>query len=734
MPLCALLVGGLVSLVPAAPALAVDFAATPIATPTNVPDSTVVGDFNSDGQLDLATASSSDGVSPVTALVRLDGGFVPHPISMRGTTVDDVIAADLDADGDTDLATADRWDGTVTIHLSNRDGTFVSRVAGSVIGGYAHSVAAGDLNADGRADLAATGSNAPGITALMRQADGSYVTSLIPGSGNRPYRVEIGDVDGDARADLAVNNADDREVTVLFSEEDGTFHAAAPVGTGRGAYEMAAGDLDGDGRTELVTADQGSNSVTRVSATDGRTLSATRIPVVLPGSNPAAVAIADVTGDRRPDIAVAGLGVGHDAVVVQRPGGAFTAPFIVGRTNSGFSIATGDVSGDGAVDLAVGGANDDSVNLLLNPGDTTAPTTTDDLPGAFTTAPQTVTLAAADDRWGVAETKYLAGVDPADPSDPANHPLTYDPAHRPVLDEGERIRYFSTDLAGNAEAVRTVAATVDRTAPTTTDDVPAAEQDAPVTVTLDATDAGAGVAAIRYLAGTDPADPTDPANAPLTYDPAHTPVLAPGERIRYSAVDALGNTETAKTSAIVLARTPAPTPDPQPTPDPTPPDDPTPDPAPPHHPAPTPDPAPDPLAPARPCAARAADHRGGTPTATRALRLPRTIIHLAATPTRATLLARGLRVSQVVPGARRVTWTLTIAGGPTLGRRTLTTRGASTATGRIRVTSASGRRALRTHRRTTLVLTTTFVAADGARHTATRRLAITAAGRVRIAR
>ncbi len=89
----ALLVGGLVSLVPAAPALAVDFAATPIATPTNVPDSSVVGDFNSDGQLDLATASSSDGVSPVTALVRLDGGFVPHPISMRGTTVDDVIAA-----------------------------------------------------------------------------------------------------------------------------------------------------------------------------------------------------------------------------------------------------------------------------------------------------------------------------------------------------------------------------------------------------------------------------------------------------------------------------------------------------------------------------------------------------------------------------------------------------------------------------------------------------------------
>ena len=349
-----------------------------------------------------------------------------------------------------------------------------------------------------------------------------------------------------------------------------------------------------------------------------------------------------------------------------------------------------------------------------------------------------MTLSATDDRWGVAETAYLAGADPADPSDPANHPLAYDPAHRPVLDEGERIRYFSTDLAGNAEAVRTVAATVDHTAPTSTDDVPAAEQDGPLAVTLDATDAGAGVAAIRYLAGADPADPTDPANAPLTYDPAHRPVLAPGERIRYSAVDALGNTETAKTSAIVLARTPAPTPDPQPTPDPAPPHEPAPDPAsdpaPPHQPAPTPDPAPipwRPLAPATPTPPPAAPAPSRT---TRRLRLPRTTIHLAATPTRAALLVRGLRVSQAVPGAGRV-------DVDARDRRRADARAADA----HRPRREHGDRPHPRHDRLrpprparpparTLVLTTTFVAADGTRHTATRRLVITAAGRVRIAR
>ena len=83
----ALLVAGLVSLIPATPALAVDFTATPIATPTNVPDSTVVGDFDADGRLDLAVASSSDGTAPVTALLRVGGTFQPHVISMRGTAV-----------------------------------------------------------------------------------------------------------------------------------------------------------------------------------------------------------------------------------------------------------------------------------------------------------------------------------------------------------------------------------------------------------------------------------------------------------------------------------------------------------------------------------------------------------------------------------------------------------------------------------------------------------------------
>jgi hypothetical protein len=120
---------------------------------------------------------------------------------------------------------------------------------------------------------------------------------------------------------------------------------------------------------------------------------------------------------------------------------------------------------------------------------------------------------------------------------------------------------FAVDQRGNTETVHSsLAAKVDTQAPMTTDDVRAGAQTRPVAVTLSATDnptsAGdhAGVSAIHYEIGTDPGAPT---TASAVYDPNHKPVLHDGEKIRYFAVDAVGNAETAKTShaAEVMVRT-----------------------------------------------------------------------------------------------------------------------------------------------------------------------------------
>jgi hypothetical protein len=79
---------------------------------------------------------------------------------------------------------------------------------------------------------------------------------------------------------------------------------------------------------------------------------------------------------------------------------------------------------------------------------------------------------------------------------------------------------------------------------------------APVAVTLSATDAGSGVTHIYYELGSDPAAPT---SRSAEYDPAHKPVLAAGQRLRYFAVDATGNAETPHSSAAVRGALTAPT-------------------------------------------------------------------------------------------------------------------------------------------------------------------------------
>jgi len=144
----------------------------------------------------------------------------------------------------------------------------------------------------------------------------------------------------------------------------------------------------------------------------------------------------------------------------------------------------------------------------------------------------------------------------ADPPAPTTSSSVYDPAHKPTLDDGQKISYFSVDARGNAETVHSsAAAKVDTQAPTTSDDVPASVQRAHVTVTLAATDdpttpgAFAGIAqingrdAIYYETGVDPATPT---TASPQYDPANKPVLTDGQKIRYFAVDEAGNVEASR--------------------------------------------------------------------------------------------------------------------------------------------------------------------------------------------
>lgn len=94
------------------------------------------------------------------------------------------------------------------------------------------------------------------------------------------------------------------------------------------------------------------------------------------------------------------------------------------------------------------------------------PKTTDSVPSSWQSSNVTVTLTATDPFSSVAQTYYTVGVDPPDPTTAS---AVYDPANKPVLTDGEEIKYFSVNTGGVTDPVKTSkVAMVDTTPPTIT--------------------------------------------------------------------------------------------------------------------------------------------------------------------------------------------------------------------------------------------------------------------------
>jgi FG-GAP-like repeat/FG-GAP repeat len=152
------------------------------------------------------------------------------------------------------------------------DPVFLTASTLSSGGRYASAIAVGDVNGDGIPDLAVanecgTGTSActpPGVVEVfIGKGDGTFNSPASYGSGGGgPSSAVIADVNGDGHPDLVVTNdcantsfCTDGGVSVLLGIGDGTFKAASTYDSGgAGASSVAIGDLNGDGKADLAVA------------------------------------------------------------------------------------------------------------------------------------------------------------------------------------------------------------------------------------------------------------------------------------------------------------------------------------------------------------------------------------------------------------------------------------------------------------------------------------------------
>ena len=320
--------------------------------------------LDGDSGNDLIESGDAAAVTPLPVVTIMDGVIDPEgnggaaslfapPLNAAhvGTSHNRVVAADFNGDGFVDLATEQ------SVTFNNRTGTaFINPVAIST--GATGFMDAGDIDGDGDIDIVAP-TNSGDIRILRNNGNGTFaapVTVSFSGTIFSASSVALGDYDGDGDLDAAATvGFGVGTVAILTNDGVGNFSASASFATNSnsGSSDVEAADIDADGDLDLLVSKDFFQSDIVVLQNNGSG-SFSNIGTVTVGGAPSSVTTGDVNGDGNLDI-VAGV-AGGISVAAGNGNGTFAA-------QSSFS---GPAFFQAANDVGIADFDNDGDNDIVN--------------------------------------------------------------------------------------------------------------------------------------------------------------------------------------------------------------------------------------------------------------------------------------------------------------------------------------------------------------------------------
>ncbi len=218
-----------------------------------------------------------------------------------------------------------------------------------------------------------------GIWSALALDATSFGTRIDVPANSGQVSVAFGDIDGDGKPDAVAANYSSgnisihRNISSAGAINTGSFAPRVSFVTGSTPVHVRLSDVDGDGRLDVLVINQGASSLSilRNTATPGVLDTNSLAPKsdITTAGDPRWVAVGDLNGDGKPDLAVASHSPGVISLFENSsvPGGlSFSLRTDLTASEPSVSIEAGDMDDDGRLDLVVGDLDSGTVSVWRN--------------------------------------------------------------------------------------------------------------------------------------------------------------------------------------------------------------------------------------------------------------------------------------------------------------------------------------------------------------------------------